>query len=88
MNREAQIKSKLDAFFGAESYTLVNDSERHKDHAGHDESGQTHFRLNVRSPHFSGKNRVERQRIVYTVLDEVFKSGLHSLTVTALSPEE
>lgn len=88
MSMEAQIKSKLESAFGAGSFTLVNDSEKHNDHIGHAMTGETHFRVIVISDAFEGKNRVERQRMVYDVLAEEFRAGLHALNVKALSIRE
>ncbi len=85
---EAQIKSKLETAFGAGSFTLVNDSEKHKDHIGHPMTGETHFRVTITSDVFEGKNRVERQRMVYDVLAEEFRAGLHALNIKALSTGE
>src|SRR5690606_26166471 len=51
-------------------------------------NSETHFKLLLVSPLFNGQSRVERQRQVYQVLDEEFKSGLHALTIRALAPEE
>lgn len=88
MTMEDQIKSKLTAAFKPQSLTLINDSHRHAGHAGHDGSGQSHFRLQITADAFSGMGRVQRQRMVYDVLAQEFKAGLHALSITALSPEE
>lgn len=88
MAMEEQIKSKLEAAFGAGSYTLVNDSEKHHGHAGDNGTGETHFRVTIISNVFEGKNRVERQRMVYEVLADEFRVGLHALNIKALSTNE
>lgn len=88
MTTEDQIKSKLEAALSPISLTLINDSDKHHGHAGHDGSGQSHFRLKITAAAFSGLNRVARQRLIYEVLDDEFKAGLHALSITALSPEE
>lgn len=88
MTMEEQIKSKLESAFGAGSFTLVNDSHRHHGHAGDDGSGETHFRVTVISDAFAGTSRIDRQRMVYEVLADEFKAGLHALNVKALSTGE
>jgi BolA protein len=40
------------------------------------------------SDQFEGLSRVERQRKIYSLLDNEFKNGLHALTIRALTPEE
>ena len=61
-----------------------NDSHLHRVPDG----AETHFRVFVVSEAFSGKSRVERQRAVNEALSDHFKSGLHALSIKALSPEE
>lgn len=88
MTMEDQIKTKLAAALKPQSLTLINDSHKHAGHAGHDGSGQSHFRLKIVSDAFIGMSRVQRQRRVYDVLEAEFKAGLHALSITALSTEE
>lgn len=55
----------------------------------HDRGGeQTHLKLIVVSEQFRKLSRVERQRSILSLLDAEFKTGLHALTIRALTPEE
>ncbi|MBT4891157.1 MAG: BolA family transcriptional regulator [Rhodospirillales bacterium] len=68
---------------------VINESALHAGHAGHTEAGggnETHFKLNIESEHFRGMNQVARQRKVYELLAEVFKDGVHSVTMTTKIP--
>jgi BolA protein len=67
---------------------LVDESERHRGHAGYREGGSTHWRLAIVSPHFSGKPTVARHRMVYQALGELMQHPIHALAITARSPEE
>jgi len=67
---------------------LVDDSEEHRGHAGHDERGESHFRLAIESPAFTGKSRVERQRMVYAALGDLMRERVHALTIRATAPGE
>jgi BolA protein len=70
-------------------YLEVTDfSERHKGHAGYREGGETHFDVVVVSDMFSGKSRIERQKLVYKILEEEMKSKIHALTLKTLTPDE
>jgi len=42
----------------------------------------------VVSPHFSGKSRVDRHRLVNAALVEAFECGLHALAIKAKAPGE
>jgi BolA protein len=67
---------------------LVDDSEEHRGHAGHDERGESHFSLAIESPAFTGKSRIERQRMVYAALGDLMRERVHALTIRATAPEE
>jgi BolA protein len=65
----------------------VNDeSHQHAGHSGWREGGETHFRIDVVSPAFAGKSRIERHRIVNAVLAPAFDRGLHALAIEARAP--
>lgn len=68
---------------------IVNDSLRHAGHAGDDGSGESHFSVLIVSLVFSGKTRVERQRMVYDLLANEMNAGvLHALSIKAMTPDE
>lgn len=67
---------------------LDNQSDRHIGHAGHDGSGESHFALSIASRLFEGKNRVQRQRLVYQALGDLMQHKVHALSMTTLTPEE
>lgn len=81
MTIEMRIEQKIRAAFNPASFRLVNESGKHHGHAGDDGSGQTHFRLEIAAAAFNGKSRVDAQRMVYAVLSEEFKDGLHALAL-------
>jgi BolA protein len=83
-----RIRSKLEAAFAPVRLTVVDDSERHRGHAGHRPGGQTHFNVEIVSAAFAGLSRVERQRKVYAALAEELAGPVHALSVAARSPEE
>ena len=82
------IDNKLRARFTPARLSIEDDSARHRGHAGHREGGETHFKVEIVSDVFEGKNRVTRQRLVYDTLKDEFASGLHALEVRALTPTE
>ena len=67
---------------------LSDDSERHRGHAGHDGRGESHFTLSITSAAFTGKSRVERQRMVYSALGELMVERVHALSIKASAPGE
>ena len=68
--------------------TIVDDSQRHVGHAGHDGLGESHFNVEVVSERFAGLSRIARQRLVYDLLQAEFAGRLHALQLRTLTPDE
>ena len=88
MRVEEQITEKLRQAFAPLSLEVVNDSGRHRGHAGSPGTGESHFTIKVVSASFAGKSRLERHRMVNDVLAEELKGKIHALAISALAPEE
>jgi BolA protein len=67
---------------------LADESEQHRGHGGYNPAGESHFSLDIESPAFSGKSRVERQRLVYAALGDLMDERVHALSIRARAPEE
>jgi BolA protein len=67
---------------------LEDQSDRHIGHAGHDGRGESHFALVIESQAFTGLNRIERQRRVYSALGDLMHERVHALTIKAQAPGE
>jgi BolA protein len=87
MRVAAEIRRRL-AGLGPQRLELVDDSARHAGHAGARAQGESHFRLLIVADAFSGRSRIERQRMVYGALGDLLRTDVHALSITALSPAE
>jgi BolA family transcriptional regulator, general stress-responsive regulator len=67
---------------------LIDDSEQHRGHGGYNPAGESHFSLTIESPAFTGKSRVERQRLVYAALGDLMRERVHALSIRATAPGE
>jgi BolA protein len=63
---------------------VINESSMHSVPPG----SETHFKVTVVSPAFEGKSLVERHRLVYALLDDEMRGGVHALAVTSRTPAE
>ncbi len=88
MRTSEAIREKLMAALSPGRLTVVDESHHHVGHAGHRPEGESHFRVEIVSKAFEGKNRVERQRMVYAVLNEELSAGLHALALKTVTPDE
>ena len=67
---------------------LIDESEQHRGHAGHDPRGESHFALTIESAAFIGQSRVQRQRAIYAALGELMEDRVHALSIRAMAPGE
>jgi BolA protein len=82
------IDNKLRMRFAPVRLRVEDESSQHRGHSGYREGGESHFRVEIVSAAFEGKNRVARQRLVYDALKDELSAGLHALALTTLTPAE
>ena len=81
------IRGRL-AALEPQSVELIDNSAQHAGHAGAAPGGNTHWRLVIVSPAFSGKSTVARHRMVYDALRELMNRPIHALEIEARAPGE
>ena len=84
----AEMLRRLHSSLAPTRVELVDDSEKHRGHGGYNPAGESHFSLLIESPAFTGKSRVERQRMVYSALGDLMDQRVHALSIRARSPGE
>ena len=82
------IRTKLQAALAPELLEIEDQSDRHIGHAGAREGGESHFHLIIVSGAFTGKSRIERQRMVHRPLAEELKEKIHALSMDIKAPGE
>ena len=83
-----EMLRRLDSALSPTSVRLIDDSEKHRGHGGYNPAGESHFTLEIVSPVFAGKSRVERQRLVYAALGDLMRERVHALSIKARAPGE
>ncbi len=82
----AEIEARLSAALAPLDIEVSDDSHLHAGHAGAREG--RHFTVRLRSPRFTGLQRVARHRLVYDALGSLAAQGVHALAIVALAPDE
>ena len=82
-----EIRRRL-AGLDPQALELTDNSALHAGHAGAAPGGNTHWRLVIVSPAFSGKNTVARHRMVYDALRDLMNRPIHALEIEARAPGE
>ena len=80
------IRAKLSRRFAPTRLEILDESHRHRGHAGAREGGESHFQIHIISSEFAGLSRVARQRLVYETLAEELAGPVHALAVKAEVP--
>jgi stress-induced morphogen len=86
-----RIESKLTAGLAPSSLKIKDESFMHAGHSGNpsgDPDAETHFKVEIVSPKFEGKMPVARHRMVYELLDQEIKDGVHALSLKTKTPAE
>lgn len=88
MSVKDSITQKLSEAFTPESLDVADESHLHEGHAGHQPGGQTHFRIHIVSRAFEGKSRIDRHRMINTLLATELAGSVHALAMKVLAPGE
>ena len=83
-----EMLRRLNSSLSPTHVELIDDSESHRGHGGHNPEGESHFTLRIESAAFAGKSRIERQRLVHAALGDLLDERVHALSITASAPGE
>ena len=81
MSRRDVITEKLTRAFAPTRLEIIDESNRHRGHAGWRQEGETHFRVRIATPQFAGMSRLAQHRAVMAALAEELSSGVHALAI-------
>lgn len=79
---QTSLETRLHEVFNPTHLQVLNESHMHS------RGADTHFKLIVISSHFEGLKLIQRHRAVNEALNQAWSTGVHSLTITAKTPEE
>ena len=83
-----EMLRRLNSALSPSRLELTDVSEKHRGHGGYNPDGESHFTLEIESVAFTGKSRVERQRMVYKALGDLMHERVHALQIRARAPGE
>ncbi|MHA1157353.1 MAG: BolA family protein [Alphaproteobacteria bacterium] len=81
-----RITRKLTDAFQPSELDVVDESDRHKGHAGHRPGGESHFAITIVAERFRGLGRVAIHREIYDILGDEIAAGVHALAIRASAP--
>ena len=83
-----EMLKRLNSALSPTVIELNDDSEQHRGHGGYNPEGESHFTLRIQSRAFAGRNRVQRQRMIYAALGDLMDARVHALSIRASAPGE
>jgi BolA family transcriptional regulator, general stress-responsive regulator len=78
-----KLESKLRQSFQPHLLSVIDESNQHHGHAGAHPSGESHFRVVIRSDVFKGITRVAQHRMINACLADELQSRVHALAIDA-----
>ena len=88
MSVKDRITTTLEQALKPDSLAVHDESHQHAGHGGWREGGETHFRVEIVAGAFIGKSRVERHRMINTLLAGELADRVHALALSTRTPEE
>jgi len=76
-----EIRARLVRAFAPSELEVVDDSERHRGHAGYQDGGESHFNVRIRASGFAGQSRIARHRAVHAALGPDLVGRIHALSL-------
>lgn len=83
-----RIREKLTSGLHPLRLDITDDSHKHAGHAGARPGGESHFTVEIVSTAFEGLGRLERQRLVYSLLEQELAGPVHALALRTKTPSE
>jgi BolA family transcriptional regulator, general stress-responsive regulator len=80
MQRVELIRQRLQAAFSPQNLEVIDDSEKHKGHAGA-AGGAGHYTVIITADCFQDVSRIEAHRKIYSTLDDLIPREVHALVI-------
>lgn len=75
-----EIDTRLRGAFSPERLEIINESHKHAGHSGDDGTGDSHFRIVIRSAVLAAMGRIERHRAVHAALGDI-NTRVHAIAL-------
>lgn len=81
MSKTDEIEQALTRALTPHQLQVIDDSEKHRGHAGYQEGGESHYHVVIRSAAFEGLSRIARHRKVHEALGPDLIGRIHALSM-------
>jgi BolA protein len=77
------IQQRLTAAFAPTHLQVIDESDQHIGHAGH-QGGGRHFAIIIAAAHFNSLSRVAAHRAIYALFADLMPQQIHALKIKIL----
>ena len=81
-----KIKNKCQDILSPIKLVIIDNSDQHKGHQGG--MSKMHISIEILSKEFEGKSKLERHRMIYSLLQEEMSTQIHAISINARTPSE
>ena len=81
MGRVEKIQENLLRALKPGHLEVIDESEKHRGHAGYQEGGQSHFHVVIQADSLRGLSRIARHRAVHEAIGKDLMTEIHALSV-------
>lgn len=76
-----KIIKKIHSSLNVQYLDVVDESDKHVGHAGHDGLGESHFKIIIKSEDFIGLSRLKIHKKIYEILGTEIMNNIHALSI-------
>ena len=87
MSGAEQVKDALMQTFSPTHLEIIDESHQHAGHEGA-KSGGGHYVVHIVDKVFTGRNKIQRHRMVNEATQDLFPTVIHALSIKAQTPDE
>ena len=81
MTRSEKIRDRLERAFAPRHLEVIDESESHRGHAGHQDGGESHFRVVIGADALQPLSRIARHRAIHDALGKDLMNEIHALAL-------
>ena len=87
MGIKQNITKKLEAAFSPEFLAVIDESDKHRGHAGWIKDTPTHFRVQISSEQLRHMSRIAQHRAIMKAVEDEFDKDLHAFAIEVIDKQ-
>jgi BolA protein len=84
MGLASEIESRLRTAFEVQHLEIIDESDKHRGHAGYQEGGESHWHLVIKADELTDMNRLGRHRAIHAAIGKDIIGRIHALSIEIL----